>query len=379
MDYNISNWIFETFGNSSAFAVLAKIFTLLGNKWVIIAFALMLLIFKKTRKLGVFVIVACGATYVINDYFIKSLVQRARPFETYPELAKMSELAGLNLPDGSSFPSGHSAVAMALAVTIFIFNHRAGVGAICYSVLVGCSRIALCVHYFSDVCVGFLVGTIVAIIIYFSLNYIIKLIEREKYKMEKTLVFASNNKHKISEIKQILKGYNILSLSDIGFYEDIDETGKTSEENATIKARAVYEFLKEKNLNYSVFSDDSGLFVESLNGEPGVYSARYAKSHDDEANRQKLLTNLKRKKNRKAYFECVICLKEGDKETIFSGKTYGTILKEYVGDTSFGYDCLFLSDDLNKSFGEASKEEKDSVSHRGRAVEKLKKYLENNK
>ena len=136
---------------------------------------------------------------------------------------------------------------------------------------------------------------------------------------------------------------------------------------------------KNQNFDYAVFSDDSGLFVEALKGEPGVFSARYAKAHDDEANRQKLLKNLKRRKNKNAYFECVICYLKGEEEQIFSGQTHGTILPEYKGDTSFGYDCVFLSNDLNKSFGEASKEEKDSVSHRARAVLKLKEYLGNNK
>jgi len=167
-----------------------------------------------------------------------------------------------------------------------------------------------------------------------------------------------------------------LSLKDIGFNVDVEENGETLVDNAKIKAYAIREFLIEKGLGYAVFSDDSGLFVEVLNGEPGVHSARYSEEHNDEANRQKLLKNLKRKKNRKAYFECVICYLNGEEERIFLGKTFGTITKEYIGDTAFGYDCIFLSDDLNKSFGEASKEEKDAVSHRGRAVETMKEYLE---
>ena len=193
----------------------------------------------------------------------------------------------------------------------------------------------------------------------------------------KKIVFASNNKHKLSEVRQILNNFEVLSLHDIGFDIDVDETGLTLEENAKIKARAINEFCKEKGLCYSIFSDDSGLFVDELNGEPGVFSARYSESHNDEANRQKLLKNLESKQNRKAHFECVICLIDNDKELIFSGKTFGIILKEYDGDTSFGYDCIFLSDDLNKSFGSATKEEKDSVSHRGRAVLQMKEYLEN--
>lgn len=379
MDYSISNWIFQTFGNSSAFATIAKIFTLLGNKWTIIAIAVLLLIFKKTRKLGFYVMVACGVTYLINDCVIKYIFVRQRPFEVNPEFVKLSELAGLELPDGYSMPSGHSAVAMALAMMVFMFSHKYGIIAIISAIFVGGSRVALCVHYLSDVFAGFAVGIIFAVCTYFALNLIFKLINKKITKTKKTMVFASNNKHKLEEVRAILNDFNIMSLSDIGFDKDIEENGTTSEENAKIKAREIAKYLKEKGFDYPVFSDDSGLFVESLNGEPGVYSARYAKSHDDEANRQKVLGNLKRKRNRNAYFECVICFIDGEREMTFSGKTYGKILKEYAGDTSFGYDCIFYSDDLNKSFGEANKEEKDSVSHRGRAVEKLKEYLKNNK
>ena len=171
----------------------------------------------------------------------------------------------------------------------------------------------------------------------------------------------------------------MLSLKDIGFNEDVEENGKTLAENAKIKAHAIQKYCKSNDIDCAIFSDDSGLFVEVLNGAPGVHSARYAESHNDEANRQKLLGELKRKRNRNAYFECVICFLDGEDEQIFSGKTFGTITKEYQGDTSFGYDCVFMSNDLKKSFGDATKDEKDAVSHRGRAVEQLKEYLEKNK
>jgi len=374
MDFGIANWIYNTFGNSAVFANIAKIITYLGNKWVIIAIALVFMAFKKTRKMGFFVAVACGVTYILNDYIIKEIIARKRPFEINPELAKMSELAGLELPDGYSMPSGHAAVSMALAIIVFMFNHKYGLIAIGGSALVGLSRVALCVHYFSDICVGFVVGIVFAVAVYYSLEFAIRFIEKKK--KSKKIVFASNNAHKLNEVRQILKGFEVLSLKDIGFEEDVEENGATLEENAQIKARAIKKHLTEKNLDYIVFSDDSGLFVNALGGEPGVFSARYDKAHNDEANRQKLLNNLKRKRDRSAYFECVICLIVGNEEKIFSGKTYGTITKEYIGDTSFGYDCIFLSDDLNKSFGEASKEEKDAVSHRGRAVETMKEYLE---
>ena len=379
MDISISNWIYSTFGNSEVFANIAKIITCLGNKWVIIAIAAMLICFKKTRKLGFYMAVACGVCYVLNDYIIKFIFQRNRPFIDNPELVKLCELAKLELPDGFSMASGHAAVAMTLAVMVFIFNHKYGIWALICAGLVGLSRIALCVHYLSDVLVGFAIGIIVAIVVYYSLNFGIKIYAKLRNKDSKKIIFASNNKHKLSEVRQILNEFKVLSLSDIGFEEDIDEKGKTLEDNAKIKAFAIRDYCKQKNINYPIFSDDSGLFVESLKGAPGVKSARYAKNHDDEANRQKLLKALSKKKDKTAYFECVVCLLEGENEEIFSGKTFGKIIDEYKGDTSFGYDCIFLSDDLDKSFGEASQEEKDAVSHRGRAVVEMKKYLINKK
>ncbi len=194
----------------------------------------------------------------------------------------------------------------------------------------------------------------------------------------KTIVLASANKHKVVEIKNILSGYNILSLSDIGFTEDIAETGTTLQENAKIKAEAILNFCIEKAYDYAVISDDSGCFVEALNGEPGIYSARYSGDHNDEANRQKMLTNLKGKENREAYFECVICLAYKNIREFFIGRTYGTITEEKRGSDAFGYDCLFLSKDLKKTFGEATETEKNSVSHRGRAIEKLRLWLDEN-
>lgn len=192
----------------------------------------------------------------------------------------------------------------------------------------------------------------------------------------KKIVLATTNKNKLQEMKTLLSGYDILSLSDIGFTDDIEETGSTTGENAKIKAQAVLKFCKEKNLDYAVMSDDSGLFVNSLNGEPGIYSARYAGSHDDSANRKKLLENLEGKDDRTAYFECSICYADKSTTRLFVGRTYGTITKEQIGSDKFGYDCLFYSSNLNKTFGEATEEEKDKVSHRGRAIQKLKHFLE---
>ena len=192
----------------------------------------------------------------------------------------------------------------------------------------------------------------------------------------KTIVLASNNKHKLKEFKKILKNYKILTLNDIGYTDDIEENGKTFEENAKIKAKAVQEFLKKNNLDYPVISDDSGLCVDSLNGAPGVYSARYAGEHgNDQENRNKLIKELTGKNNN-AYFICVIALYYPNNEyKTFEGKTYGKIIDEEIGSKEFGYDCIFYSNDLNKTFGEASEEEKNSISHRSRAIQKLLEVL----
>lgn len=190
--------------------------------------------------------------------------------------------------------------------------------------------------------------------------------------MEK-IVLATNNKHKLKEIKEVLNNYEILSLEDINFHEEIEENGQTFTENALIKAKAIRKYLKDDT---KILADDSGLCCESLNNAPGIYSARYAKNHDDKANRDKVIENLKGL-NHKAYFECVLVLLENnDNYKVFEGRTYGQIIEEEKGDASFGYDCIFLSDDLNKTFGEATDDEKNYCSHRGRALEKLINYLE---
>ena len=192
----------------------------------------------------------------------------------------------------------------------------------------------------------------------------------------KTIILASNNQHKIKEFKKILDNYEILSLNDIGYLEDIEETGTTFEENALIKAKTIHDYLKKENKDYIVVSDDSGLCVESLNGAPGVYSARYAGGHgNNEANRAKLQEELK-DKDRTAYFNCtIVAYYPDDTYKTFVGKTYGKITEDERGSKEFGYDCIFLSDDLGKTFGEATEEEKNSVSHRGRAIEKLVQEL----
>lgn len=193
--------------------------------------------------------------------------------------------------------------------------------------------------------------------------------------MEK-IVLASANQHKIKEFNEMLGGnFKILSLEDIGFNREIEETGSTLIQNAKIKAETVRDYLKENGKDYPVIADDSGLFIHVLGGEPGVYSARYAGSHDDQANRDKVLGKLENKLDRTANFECVICYMAKDTTKLFIGRTYGEITTEEIGDTSFGYDCIFFSSDLRKTFGEATAAEKNSVSHRSRAAEQLKKFL----
>lgn len=188
-------------------------------------------------------------------------------------------------------------------------------------------------------------------------------------KLEKIAV-ASGNKGKIAEIKSIFTGVEILSMHEMGFDEEIEETGKSFKENAKIKAEAV-----AKALNVPALSDDSGLCVESLHGAPGIYSARFS-GEGDKANRDLLLKRLENVAHRKAYFESAVCLCLPDGKTYFGqGRTYGKILHEEIGTNGFGYDCLFYSDDLKKSFGLATDEEKNSVSHRYRALCDLRTKL----
>lgn len=192
----------------------------------------------------------------------------------------------------------------------------------------------------------------------------------------KKIVLASNNKHKIKEFNEILDNVQILTLNDIGYFEEIEETGTTFLENALIKASTISKYLKEKGLDYDVVSDDSGLCCTALNGAPGIYSARYAGEHvNPKANRDKLINDLKGK-DKTTYFTCTIVLYHIDGTYEYrEGRTYGKIIEQELGDTSFGYDCIFLSDDLGKTFGEASSEEKNKVSHRYRALEQIKELI----
>lgn len=190
--------------------------------------------------------------------------------------------------------------------------------------------------------------------------------------MKKTMVVASGNAHKLREFSQMFTDYEVISQKQAGFDEDVEETGTTFSENALIKARAA-----AKALNLPVLADDSGLCVEALGGAPGVYSARYCGMHgNDKANRELLLKNLQGVANRKAYFQASIALVYPDgKEIVAEGRTYGQILHAEDGEGGFGYDPIFFSDDLQMSFGQAAAEAKNSVSHRGRALQSLMQQL----
>jgi XTP/dITP diphosphohydrolase len=186
------------------------------------------------------------------------------------------------------------------------------------------------------------------------------------------LVFASNNKNKIKEIQLLVPPtIQILSLDDIGCTEDIAETAATIEGNAMLKANYVTE-----KYGYDCFADDSGLEVQALNGEPGVFSARYAgEPKNDENNIAKLLTNLKDVKNKKANFKTVICLNSNGKQHLFTGIINGEIIEERIGNNGFGYDPIFVADGYQKTFAELTLEEKSNISHRGIAVKKLIDFL----
>ncbi len=190
--------------------------------------------------------------------------------------------------------------------------------------------------------------------------------------MEK-IVLASNNKHKVDEFRKLFGKYEFLTLKDIGFFEDIAEIGMTFEENSLIKAQTVSDFCKKKGIVATVVADDSGLCVNALNGAPGVYSARYGGDHDVDAARKLLLKEMEGKKDRSAYFQCVIVKMSPDGSYVCAdGKCFGKITDKPYGDAGFAFDPIFLSDDLNKTFAQVSMEEKNAVSHRARALEDLR-------
>ncbi|MDD7272432.1 MAG: non-canonical purine NTP diphosphatase [Prevotella sp.] len=187
------------------------------------------------------------------------------------------------------------------------------------------------------------------------------------------IVFATNNAHKLAEIKDILSNdFEIISLAELGCYDDIPETAETLEGNASIKARYVYE-----RYGVNCFADDTGLEVDALGGEPGVKSARYAEGtdHNSEANMEKLLGKLNGVVNRKARFRTVISLILNGTEHRFEGKVEGTIAQEKSGEKGFGYDPIFIPKGFDKSFAELGEAVKNKISHRANAVAALANFL----
>ena len=188
----------------------------------------------------------------------------------------------------------------------------------------------------------------------------------------KSLVFATNNRHKLEEVRAILQDkFNIISLAEIGCFEEIPETSLTIEGNAVQKAQYIVD-----HFNTACFADDTGLEVEALDGRPGVYSARYAgeaATYDD--NVDKLLEELKDKSNRKARFKSVIAMIAGGRELLFEGIINGTILQERRGTSGFGYDPVFVPEGYDQTFAEMPPALKNTISHRALAVDELVKYL----
>ena len=188
-----------------------------------------------------------------------------------------------------------------------------------------------------------------------------------------TLVFATHNAHKLEEVKRLIPDtINLLSLTDVNFNEEIEETETTIEGNALLKARTIYS-----KTNINCFSDDSGLLIDALNGAPGVYSARYAgEPKNDQANTEKVLAQLMKEDNRKAHFKTVIALIINGQEYLFEGIIYGVIITEKKGTNGFGYDPIFVPDGYSKTFAELSSQEKSSISHRAIAVQKMMGVLQ---
>ncbi|GAB1611830.1 non-canonical purine NTP pyrophosphatase [Mammaliicoccus lentus] len=181
----------------------------------------------------------------------------------------------------------------------------------------------------------------------------------------KDIIIASNNKGKIEDFKAIFPKANVIGISEIAPDFDVEETGTTFEENAILKSETA-----SKALNKIVIADDSGLSVEALYGEPGIYSARYAgEPKDDQANIEKLLSNLKDKENKNAEFICAIAVSEPGKDTVtYVGKVQGEIIDEQRGENGFGYDPIFFVPSLDKTMAELTAAEKSAISHRGNAI-----------
>ena len=191
----------------------------------------------------------------------------------------------------------------------------------------------------------------------------------------KKLILASNNAHKVEEIKSILDDYTILTLKDINFNQGIIEDGTTFEENALIKARTISQFSGK-----TAIADDSGLSVELLDGRPGVYSARYSKEQTDAKNIEKVLFELNGKKSKAKFVSVIALVKPDGTEHTFRGECHGEIIFEKRGNNGFGYDPIFYVPTLNKTFAELTPEQKNSISHRKQSLEKFSQFLkeENN-
>ena len=190
--------------------------------------------------------------------------------------------------------------------------------------------------------------------------------------MKQAILFGTNNAHKLREIREILSDtYQVLSLKDVGIEQDVAETELTLQGNAELKARAFFELA-----DMPCFADDSGLEVHALDGRPGVFSARYAgEACSSEDNVNKLLGELEGKTNRAAVFKCVIAYFDGESIRFFPGEISGKIIETIRGEGGFGYDPVFQPDGYEKTFAELPSEEKNSISHRKRAVEKLAAFL----
>ena len=186
----------------------------------------------------------------------------------------------------------------------------------------------------------------------------------------KELILASNNAHKVEEIKSILEDYSILTLKDINYTEEIVEDGTTFEENALIKARTICKYSGK-----TAISDDSGLSVELLDGRPGVYSARYSKEQTDEKNIEKILLELNGQKSKAKFVSVIALVKPDGTELTFRGECHGEIIFEKRGTNGFGYDPIFYVPSLDKTFAELSANQKNSISHRKQSLEKFSQYL----
>lgn len=194
------------------------------------------------------------------------------------------------------------------------------------------------------------------------------------------LIFASNNRHKLQEVRQILPEHiSVLSLKDIDFCQEIDETGKTLEENSALKAQTIWQWIENKKMTQEVdgvFADDTGLEIDALGGQPGVRTARWAgEDCNDAANRSKAIDELKDEKNRQAQFRTVVTLITQENTLQVEGVVRGHISQQEEGEGGFGYDPVFVPEGYDKTFASLPAEIKNSISHRARAMEALKEHL----